>query len=389
MILPGVRQKLLPLSCMKPLILIFTALILLGLALVWTYRKDRQSTATAQVVTVYCAAGMKKPVEAVAAQYRKEYGVQVNFQFGGTVSLLSQIENAPKGDLFIAADEHAIGLARDKGLIEEVLPLAYQYPVIAVQKGNPKEVKGMEDLFRDDLRVAVGNKETASIGKATRAVMGERWEELLGKVAVTKTTVMELAADLSFGAVDAAVIWNSTVPQFDKLEAVKVDHFTAHKDKVTVSVLGASESPASALKFARYLNAPGKGSAVFSGMNYEAIEGDEWAEKPVLVLYSGGVNRPAVSETLKEFANREGVNVDTMFNGCGVLCAAMQAMNNTYNPRFPDAYYACDLCFVPPVEESFPEAVLLTETVIGYVTGEGTERPTSSRNAPLASRSTL
>ena len=356
---------------MKPLVLIVSALILLGLALVWSYRKDRQSTATAQVVTVYCAAGMKKPAEAVAEQYRKEYGVQVNFQFGGTVALLSQIENAPKGDLFIAADEHAIGLARDKGLIEEVLPLAYQYPVIAVQKGNPKGVKGMEDLFRDDLRVAVGNKETASIGKATRAVMGERWEELLGKVAVTKTTVMELAADLSFGAVDAAVIWNSTVPQFDKLEAVKVDHFTAHKDKVTVSVLGASESPASALKFARYMNAPGKGSAVFSGMNYEAIEGDEWAEKPVLILYSGGVNRPAISETLKEFANREGVNVDTMFNGCGVLCAAMQAMNDTSNPRFPDAYYACDLCFVPPVEESFPEAVLLTETVIGIAVPKG------------------
>ena len=212
---------------MKTLIGIMIALALLSAALVWTYRKDRKSNATAQVVTVYCAAGMKKPAEAIAAAYREEYGVKVNFQFGGTVALLSQIESAPRGDLFIAADEHAIGLARKKGLIVETLPLAYQYPVIAVQSGNPKNVRGLEDLFRDDLRVAVGNKETASIGKATRAVVGERWEELLQKVAVTKTTVMELAADLSFGAVDAAVIWNSTVPQFSKLEAVEVEHFTS------------------------------------------------------------------------------------------------------------------------------------------------------------------
>ena len=260
---------------MKTLIGIVITLVLLGVALVWTYRKDRKSMATARVVTVYCAAGMKKPVEAIAANYREEYGVKVNFQFGGTVALLSQIENAPKGDLFIAADEHAIGLARKKGLIEETLPLAYQYPVIAVQAGNPKNVRGFEDLFRDDLRVAVGNKETASIGKATREVLGERWEELLAKVAVTKTTVMELAADLSFGAVDAAVIWNSTVPQFNKLEAVEVKHFTAHKDKVTVSVLKASGASSSALKFARYLNAPEKGSAVFSEMKFEAAEGDE------------------------------------------------------------------------------------------------------------------
>ncbi|MGB0583284.1 MAG: substrate-binding domain-containing protein, partial [Limisphaerales bacterium] len=34
-------------------------------------------------------------------------------------------------------------------------------------------------------------------------------------------------------------------------------------------------------------------------------------------------------------------------------------------PKFPDAYYACDLCFVPPVAEHFPESVLLTETEIG------------------------
>ena len=90
---------------MKALLGIVTAAVLLSAALVWTYLKDRRSTANATVITVYCAAGMKKPAEAIAAEYRKEYGVEVNFNFGGTVALLSQIENAPKGDLFIAADE--------------------------------------------------------------------------------------------------------------------------------------------------------------------------------------------------------------------------------------------------------------------------------------------
>ena len=356
---------------MKALIAIASAVVLLSAALVWTYLKDRKSTANARVITVYCAAGMKKPAEAIAAKYQEEYGVKVNFNFGGTVALLSQIENAPKGDLFIAADEHAIDLARDKGLIEEVLPLAHQYPVIAVPNGNPKGIRSMEDLFREDVMVAVGNKETASIGKATRTVIGDRWEELLEKVAVTKTTVMELAADLAFGAVDAAIIWNSTVSQFEALEAVTLPEFSAHKDKVTVSVLSASEVPASALKFARYLSAPEHGNRIFSEMEFEAIQGDQWEAKPTLILYSGGVNRPAVEETIREFIEREGVAVETTFNGCGVLCAAMEAMQDTAKPKFPDAYYACDLCFVPPVEETFPEAVLLTETVIGIAVPKG------------------
>ena len=49
----------------------------------------------------------------------------------------------------------------------------------------------------------------------------------------------------------------------------------------------------------------------------------------------------------------------------------MDAMQDTAKPKFPDAYYACDLCFVPPVEETFPEAVLLTETVIGIAVPKG------------------
>ncbi len=106
-------------------------------------------------------------------------------------------------------------------------------------------------------------------------------------------------------------------------------------------------------------------------MNYEAIPGDEWAEKPTLILYSGAVNRPAVAPLFKEFADREGVSIDAVYNGCGVLCAAMQAMKDTAKPRFPDAYYACDRCFVPPVAKSFPEVVELTETVIGIAVAKG------------------
>jgi molybdate transport system substrate-binding protein len=143
---------------------------------------------------------------------------------------------------------------------------------------------------------------------------------------------------------------------------------------VTASVLEAAVSGAKALKFARYLAAPEKGGATFSKMGFEAVKGDTWEESPELILYSGGVNRPAVEELLKEFQQREGITIHTMFNGCGILCAAMKAMKDTANPKFPDAYYACDLCFVPPVAEQFPEAVMITETDIGICVQKGNPR---------------
>ena len=61
----------------------------------------------------------------------------------------------------------------------------------------------------------------------------------------------------------------------------------------------------------------------------------------------------------------------TRGTGCGILCATMKTMSDAKAAKFPDAYYACDLCFVPPVAEQFPEAVMLTETDIGIVVRKG------------------
>jgi len=129
--------------------------------------------------------------------------------------------------------------------------------------------------------------------------------------------------------------------------------------------------PAAAIRFARYLAAPEKGGLVFKNLGITPIPGDTWAEKPDLVLYSGGVNRPAVENLLTEFSRREGVSMTTVFNGCGILCASMQAMPDTESARFPDAYFACDICFVPPVAEHFTDVVLLTETDIGIAFPKG------------------
>jgi molybdenum ABC transporter molybdate-binding protein len=322
-------------------------------------------------ITVYCAAGLKKPVETAAAQFTKDIGIEVRLQFGGTGTLLSQIRVAQQGDLFIAADDGAVADARKLGVGREVLPLAKQTPVIAVRTGNPKGVKTFADLLRDDVKVALANPEAASIGKSTRAAAGERWEALQEKVTVMKPTVTEIAADLSLGAVDAAVVWDSTVAQFKEIEEVRVPELDEKVEKASAVILTASEQSARALQFARYLASPQKGGAVFQSNGFTPAGGDKWAVKPDLILYSGGVNRPAVEKLIRKFAEREGITVTTVFNGCGILCATMKTMGDSTSPKFPDAYYACDLCFVPPVADTFPESILLTETDIGIVLREG------------------
>ena len=348
------------------LVLLVAALLLGGLA--W---KQTQTPGTRSTLTVYCAAGLKKPVEAIALQYEQETGTQVDLQYGGTGTLLSQIKVAKRGDIFIAADDGSLADAKKLDVIREVLPLALQHPVLAVKKENPKGIAKLDDLLKDGIKFALPNPDAASIGKVSRQLLGARWESFASKAAVMKPTVTEIAADVTIGAVDAAIVWDSTVPQFKETQTIEVPELSAHEEKASAAVLSFAGQPAAALMFARYLSAPEKGGSVFQKNGFKPAGGDKWAAKPEMLLYSGGVNRPAIEKLVQNFADREGVTVTTVFNGCGILCAAMKAMESADSPKFPDAYYACDVCFVPPVAKQFPEAILLTQTEIVMAVPKG------------------
>ncbi|MDB6007027.1 MAG: Molybdate transporter substrate-binding protein [Prosthecobacter sp.] len=314
-------------------------------------------------LTVFCAAGIKKPVEEIAAAYQKETGTEVRLQYGGTGTLLSQLKIAKQGDLYIAADDGALADAKKLEVTREEFPLVIQKPVLAVAKGNPKHIDSMAALKSPDIKLALANPEAASISRVTKKLLGAEWDALAAKAAVMKPTVTEIAADLSLGAVDAAIVWDSIVPQF-KLEIVTLPELAKHEEHATATVLRFSQQPAEALRFARYLTAPEKGGAIFQKQGFKAVPGDKWAARPDLIIYSGGVNRTAIEKLLQQFATHEGITMTTVFNGCGILCASMKTMGDSSNPKFPDVYYACDVCFVPPVAEQFPEAIILTEAEI-------------------------
>ena len=73
--------------------------------LLWQSRKPQSGTVAGQKpLLVFCAAGIKPPVEAVAREYEQTFGVPVQLQYGGSGTLLSNLRVADAGDLYLAAD---------------------------------------------------------------------------------------------------------------------------------------------------------------------------------------------------------------------------------------------------------------------------------------------
>ena len=105
-------------------------------------------TPRAQTLTMYCAAGIRVPVEEVAEEYEAKYGVHVELQFEGSNSLLTKIKanKFDTSDLFLAADDFYTDKAKELGLAKESLEIAYMRPVIAVSKENKAGIKTIHDL---------------------------------------------------------------------------------------------------------------------------------------------------------------------------------------------------------------------------------------------------
>lgn len=321
-------------------------------------------------LVVYCAAGLKAPVSEVARQYEIRFGIPVQIQYGGSGTLLANLRVAAKGDLFIAADQSYMDTARSQHLVDEILPLAYLTPVLAVPRGNPKQVVSLEAALERKLSFGMANPEAAAVGKVVRdlLVASGDWAKFEPQIRVLKPTVNDVANDLKLGTVDVGVVWDSTVAQYPELETISIPAWAGARQKVQVAVLKATQQPTAALRFARFLGARDAGLTTFATNGYQVVSGDAWAEHPEVVLYSGGINRMAIEPTLRDFEVREGVKVTRVYNGCGILVSQMKAGAN------PDAFLACDASFFEGVKERFGPQAVLSETELAIVVQKGNPR---------------
>lgn len=336
---------------------------------------SRSSTQTGDSLVLYCAAGIAPPVEAIIKEYEAAYAARILVEYGGSGQLVSKIKAAPdRGDLFLSADvTHIDNLRRQSPrLVRETMPVAWQRPVIALSASGERKVKSLDDLLKDDVKVVIANR-SASIGLLTEEVLTEtgHWPRLQeqmqrfeAKVSLAGT-VNEVAQSLQLGAADAGIVWDATAAQ-RQLKFVRLPELEAAQQQVQIGVLAGAANPAAALQFARYLTSRDKGQPHFTTHHYQPIEdADVWAERPAINVMSGAMLRPGVEQTLDEFKAREGVEINVVYNGCGVLVTQMRSGTR------PDAYFSCDVSFMDQVSELFDSPVTITENDMVILTPKG------------------
>jgi molybdate transport system substrate-binding protein len=215
---------------------------------------------------LYCGAGIRPPVDELIEVFERLNGIKIVTDYAGSEVLLSKIKVSERGDLYMPGDEYYIEQAAGKGMILSQHRVCYFVPVILVQKGNPKNIRSLQDLLPSGLKLGLGDPNACAIGRATREILAKNnipWEAIRENVAFLSLTVNELGMQIQARSLDAVIVWDAIARYYSNYgQEIPVPAENNVTSTVDIGVLTFTKNRLSAEKFVEFA-ASEQGRAIF------------------------------------------------------------------------------------------------------------------------------
>ncbi len=361
---PSLSARILAASMAWRWLMLGSAAIVICALAVFVIRRGIPSADNA--IGVYCDSNLAEPVRELCANYQREYGITVRITVDDSDALLTQLAAQPAGgDLFISIDRERLAAARRLGLATESIPLTLKHPVIVFQKGNPKQMGSLADLFSGEIKLALVSADAAPLGKVVQQALEKdnKWQqlELQSRMAGRRVSFVsredDVIAAVISGAADAGIVWDTTAAQTAaQLDVLEVSTLRQRMQSASVAVLAQTERPRQALHLARYLAAQDRGQPVFvQHLQGAAVDADTWAETPQATLAVDPLLRAMIEPLVAAFEQREGAQVKIV--GVDEGQRTGRGANGT-----PDALFAADVAQVAQTSEELLPVGIVTES---------------------------
>ena len=230
--------------------------------------KDEAKVEDKELV-VLCGNSFVKPMKQLCLEFTARTGIEIVTTSAGSESLLPLIKVGQKGDLFVTHDPY-LDYVRKAGMLADHIQVGFVAPMLAVQKGNPKEVLRIEDLTRSGLKVALTDPKYSTCGEMVFQLLEKKGI----KEAVMKNVENRLVRGhsdvgnlLKTETVDAVIMWNGVAYTFrDSVEIVPTPYEYDEEIRVHIIGLNYSKKPDLLKKFLEF--AHNRGEAVFTKHGY-------------------------------------------------------------------------------------------------------------------------
>lgn len=232
----------------------------------------------AQSLLIFAGAATVPPTTEAAKSFEKKTGVKVDVVFGGSGHVLSQMKLARQGDLYFPGSSDYMEVAKRDGIVlpETEKIIVYVVPAINVQKGNPHNIKGLKDLLKPGLRVAIANPESVCVGAYAveifdKELTKEEREQLKANIRNYTGSCEQTATAISLKLADAVIGWR--VFQYWDPERIETIPLPAAQiprlGYIPIAIAKFSRNPKLAQDFIDFLAGP-EGQAIYAKYNYFA-----------------------------------------------------------------------------------------------------------------------
>jgi len=232
---------------------------------------DKSGDSAPKELLLYCGAGIRPPVQQIVEAFEAEHGVKIIADYAGSEVLLSKIKLTKRGDLYMPGDKHYVDQAAREGMILSQQSLCYFVPTILVQKGNPKNIRNLNDLLKAGVKLGVGDAKACAIGRKTEQIFtknGIAWADVEKNIAFQSLTVNELGMQIQTSSLDAVIVWDATARYYsDYGTEVPIPVGQNVISTVNIGVLSFTPNRSTADEFVKFA-ASARGQAIFQEHNY-------------------------------------------------------------------------------------------------------------------------
>lgn len=165
-----------------------------------------------KTISAFVGSASKPAMDEAARAFESQTGVKVFVTYGGSGTVLSQMELSRTGDLYIPGSPDYLEKAHAKGVTDPATTqiLAYLVPTICVQPGNPKNIRSLADLARPGITVGIGNPDTVCVGLYAVEILERNnlLSEVYPNIITQAPSCSATAALITMKSVDAILGWN-------------------------------------------------------------------------------------------------------------------------------------------------------------------------------------
>jgi molybdate transport system substrate-binding protein len=200
-------------------------------------------------IVVFAAASLKSAFTEIGQRFKTENpGGGVEFEFGGSSELATQLTQGATGDVFASADTAQMDAVTKAGLLTaNPTNFASNTLVIVTAPGNPKNVASFADLARPGLSVVICQKPvpcgsaTQRVEDATKVRLNPVSEEL---------SVTDVLNKVTSGQADAGLVYVTDARSAgNKVTTVNFPEAAGAVNVYPIGVLKKAPKPALAQKF--------------------------------------------------------------------------------------------------------------------------------------------